>query len=240
MLKGMFLAGGIGTRLRPLTNKLPKTMVPIGGKPLLEYHIELFRKYGITYIAINLHHLPHKITEYFGTGENFGVKLKYLYEDELSGTAGAVKKLQDFFEDTFVVFYGDNLTNINLAQLVEYHEVCGGKVTVALYEELNPSSKGIVELDENNRIIKFVEKPKPTEITTNTANAGIYVLEPEVLQYIPENCFHDFGKDLFPKLLSENVLMYGYKMQEYLLDIGTLKTYQKAQDDLLEGKLRFE
>ena len=239
-MKGMILAGGIGTRLRPLTNKLPKPMVPIGGKPLLEYHIELFRKHGITEIAMNLHHLPHKITEYFGTGEKFGVNIRYLYEEELSGTAGAVKKLQDFFEDTFVVFYSDNLTNINLAQLVEHHKVFGGKVTIALYEEPNPSSKGIVELDENNRIIKFVEKPKPVEITTNTANAGIYVLEPEVLQYIPENCFYDFGKDLFPKLLSESVPMYGYKMQEYLLDIGTLETYQGAQKDLLEGKLKFE
>ena len=237
-MKGMILAGGIGTRLRPLTNKIPKPMVIIGGKPLLEYHVELFRRYGITDIAINIHHLPHKIKEHFGTGENFGVKIKYLYEDELSGTAGAVKKLQDFFEDTFVVFYGDNLTNINLAQLVEYHEVCRGKVTVALYEEPNPSSKGIVELDENNRIIKFVEKPKPSEITTNTANAGIYVLEPEVLQYIHENCLYDFGKDLFPKLLGKKVPMYGYKMQEYLLDIGTLETYQKAQKDLLEGKLK--
>jgi len=234
----MILAGGIGTRLRPLTNKLPKPMVPIGYKPLLEYHVELFRKYGITDIAMNIHHLPHKITEYFGTGEKFDVNIRYLYEEELSGTAGAVKKLQDFFEDTFVVFYGDNLTNMNLAQLVEYHERYGSKVTVALYEEPNPSSKGIVELDENNCIRNFVEKPKPAEITTNTANGGIYALEPEVLRYIPENCFYDFGKDLFPKLLNEKVPMYGYKMQEYLLDIGTLETYRKAQKDLLEGKLK--
>ncbi|MBM3149847.1 MAG: nucleotidyltransferase family protein [Chloroflexi bacterium] len=237
-MKGVILAAGLGTRLRPLTETLPKVMVPIGDRPLLAYHLDLFQKYGITEIAINLHHMPQKIINYLGTGEAFGVKVQYLYESELSGTAGAVKKLQDFLNETFIVFYGDNLTNLNIHCLADYHRTRSALVTIAVYEEPHPVDKGLVELDSGNHVRSFIEKPKVEEFAINLANAGIYVLEPEVLKYIPENQFCDFGADLFPELLQKGLLMYGYRIREYLLDIGTWGAYRQAQEDWREGKLK--
>lgn len=237
-MKAMILAGGLGTRLRPLTYSIPKPMLRIDKKPLLQYQLELLRKYGLKECAINLYHLPEKIKGYFGDGSIFGVRIKYLIEKELSGTASPLKKLEKYFKkETFVIIYGDNLTNIDLKDLISYHEKKGGIITIALYYEKHPESKGIVQIDGENRILSFKEKPNKEEITTHWANTGIYVCEPEVLNFIPKNKFYDFGKDLFPRLIQSGLSLYSYKIKDYLLDIGTPETYQKAQKDIKKLRL---
>jgi len=226
------LAAGLGTRLKPLTDKIPKPMLPIGGIPLLEHQINLLKKYNVSKIAINLYHLPDQIQNYFGNGNNFGVSITYIKERRLSGTAGAIKKLSTFFQEPFFVIYGDNLTNIDLSHLYSFHKSKGGLITVSLYYEPHPESKGIVTMDKKNRIMCFKEKPKTEEINSHWANAGIYICEPEIVKLIPRNRYYDFGHDLFPKLLLKGLRIYGYKMNEYLLDIGTTETYAKAQLDI--------
>ena len=228
-MKAMILAAGEGTRLRPLTLERPKPMLPIGGKPLLEHIIDLLKRHGIRAMAINLHYKPEVVMDYFGHGQRFGVEITYSVEDPILGTAGAVKKLQEYFKDTFLVIYGDLLTNIDITSLVEYHQIKGGMITVALYRVENPSACGIVELSGEGRIRRFVEKPPPEEVFTDLANAGVYVVESEVLDYIPPETFYDFGQDLFPVMLEKGVPIYGYPIDDYLIDIGTLEKYERAQ-----------
>jgi mannose-1-phosphate guanylyltransferase / phosphomannomutase len=223
-MKAIILAAGKGTRLKPLTNNIPKVMLPINGKPLLEYTIKLFKKYGIKEIAINLHHLPEKIKDYFGDGKKFGVKIYYSYEPKLLGTAGAIKKIEDFFDDTFIVFYGDNFTNLNILDMVNYHESKKGIATICLHKGKSKSS--YIEMDSNNKIVKFVEKPKIEKY--GWVNSGIYVLEKEVIKFIPKNKFFDFGKDLFPLLLKKNKKIFGYPLKDcFWFEVGTLEKYEK-------------
>ncbi len=237
-MKAMILAAGEGTRLRPLTLERPKPMLPIGGKPLLEHSIELLKQHGITEMAINLHYKPEVVMDYFSHGQRFGVEITYSVEDPILGTAGAVKKLQDYFNDTFLVIYGDLLTNMDITSLVEYHQIKEGMVTVALYRVENPSACGIVELSVEGRIRRFVEKPPPEEVFTDLANAGVYVVESEVLDYIPPETFYDFGQDLFPVMLEKGVPIYGYPIDDYLIDIGTLEKYERAQREwrMVDGR----
>jgi NDP-sugar pyrophosphorylase family protein len=231
-IKAFVLAAGLGTRLRPLTDKTPKPMLKVGDKPLLEHQLLWLKKNGVAEILMNLFYFPEQIKGYFGNGEKLGLNIRYIEEKELSGTAGPIAQAKDFFDEPFFVIYGDNLTNRNLDEMKKFHQQKNGKVTISLYYEEHPESKGIVETDKNDLILNFKEKPKTEEITTHWANAGIYVCEPEIVDYIP-NGFYDFGKDLFPKLIEEKVPMYGYKSEEYLLDIGTPETYAKAQKDIL-------
>ncbi len=203
IMKAMILAAGEGTRLRPLTLNTPKVMLPIAGKPLLEYILVWLRFHGITEVAINLHHLPKAITDWLGNGDKFGIHVTYSVEDTILGTAGALTRLRDFFDDTFVVIYGDILTNLNISSLTKFHQTKGALATVTLFEVENPSGCGIVELDNENRICGFIEKPAPGVTFSNLASAGIYVLQPEVIDYIPSDTFYDFGYDLFPALLNQ-------------------------------------
>lgn len=237
-MRALILAAGEGTRLRPLTLKCAKAMLPVGGRPVLEHLVRLLRTHGITEIAINLHHRPSDIMDYFGDGHDFGVQITYSLEKELLGTAGAVKKLQHFFTDTFFVVYGDLLTTLDLTALIEFHRRKRGMATVALYRVSNPESCGIIELDGQGRIRRFVEKPEPETAFSDLANAGVYVLEPEVLDFIPRGIFYDFGHDLFPSLLERYVPLYGYPIKDYLIDIGTPEKYQQAQMDWQEGRLQ--
>jgi len=232
-MKALILAAGEGTRLRPLTLDKPKPMLSIAGKPLLEHIITWLSDHGVTQIAINLHHKPDAITNYCGDGARWGVELTYSHEDPILGTAGAVKKLQDYFDDTFVVVYGDVLTDLNLTALIDFHRIYEATATVALYRVKNPSACGLVGLDTEWRITRFVEKPPPEEVFTDLANAGVLVLEPEVIDYIPQDTFYDFGHDLLPQLLEEGVTMYGYPISDtdYLIDIGTPGKYQQAQQE---------
>jgi NDP-sugar pyrophosphorylase family protein len=230
-MKAMILAAGEGTRLRPLTLHRPKPMLPIGGKPLLQHIVELLRYHGVVQVAINLHHWPEVITHAFGDGYDFGVEITYSFEDPILGTAGAVRKLQHYFDDTFIVFYGDVLTDLDITTLARYHRLKGGLVTIALYSVPNPSECGLVGLDPQGRVTCFVEKPPLEQVFTDLANAGILILEPDVINYIPSGIFQDFGYDVLPDLLAKGIPIFGYPIPDatYLVDIGTIEKYEKAQ-----------
>jgi len=237
-MKAMILAAGEGTRLRPLTYTIPKVMLPLAGRPLLEYLIDFLRFHDITEIAINLSHLPEVVMEWLGNGDRLGIRIRYSVEDPVLGTAGALDKLRDFFDDTFVVIYGDMLTDLDIKSLVEFHRARGALATVTLFEVEDPSRYGIVEIDNEQRILRFVEKPLPGTTTSKLANAAIYVLEPGVIDRIPVDTFYDFGFDLFPALLGEGASLYGYITTDAILDAGTMENYKQTEQELLQGRFR--
>jgi NDP-sugar pyrophosphorylase family protein len=238
-MKAFILAAGLGTRLQSLGLDVPKVMVPIAGRPLLEHHIALLREQGIMDLIVNLHHLPERITEHFGDGSKFGVHITYSREPELLGTAGAVKKMEHLLRNgTFIVLYGDNLIRIEFAPLVEFHRTRQAVATVALFESPEPWSGGVVETEADGRVRRFVEKPDPKEVSTNLINAGIYVLESQVLDAIPAGQFCDFGRDVFPKLLAAGKAVYAMKPKAYVQDVGTPERLAKAQRDFENGLAR--
>jgi NDP-sugar pyrophosphorylase family protein len=236
-VKALILAAGEGTRLRPLTLDRPKPMLRVGDRPILEHLIDLLRRHGVTELAINLHYKPEAIVDYFGDGARFGVSITYSPEAELLGSAGAVKRLAAFLTETFLVVYGDVLTNLDLTALIAQHQSSGAQVTVALSEVEEPTRCGIVELTDNGRIVRFVEKPAAEAVFSNLANAGVYVVEPAVLRYIPANQLFDFGRDLFPILLEAGVPLAGHRAVGYVLDIGSPERYQQAEADWQTGRL---
>lgn len=213
-MKAIILAAGQGFRLRPLTDRIPKPMVLVAGKPILEHNLELLARYGVCEVVINLHHQPQTIVEHFGDGSRWGVHITYSFEPELLGTAGAVKRVREQFDSTFLVLYGDNLTTCDLGQLVVFHQAKGGIATIALHYRDDPSASGIADLDDQDRIIRFVEKPRPDQVFSHWVSAGILVLEPEVFDAIPDGTPSDFGRDLFPSLLARGEAIYGYRMSE--------------------------
>jgi phosphoheptose isomerase/UTP-glucose-1-phosphate uridylyltransferase len=235
--RAVVLAAGEGSRLRPLTLDRPKPMLPINGKPLLQYTLEWLRRYGVQDVAINLHYQPEVIVKHFGDGADLGLRIIYSHEDPILGTAGAVRKLEHFAGDTpVVVVYGDVLTDLDLQALLSFHHQAVAHdpragVTLSLYRVPNPTEVGLVELDPTGRITRFVEKPKPDEVFTDLASAGVLVLEPQVISQIPEETFYDFGRDLFPRLLELDIPIYGWAIpdQTYLVDIGTPANYARAQ-----------
>ncbi len=237
-MKAMILAAGEGTRLRPLTERMPKPMLRIGGRPILEHNIRLLAKHGIRELVINLHHCPDVVTSYFGDGHPWGVRITYSYEPVLLGTAGAVKNVADFFDSTFLVVYGDNLTTCDIGQLCSFHRQKSGLGTVGVFRRDNPTSSGIVALDEQDRITRFLEKPKPHEVFSHWVNAGLLVWETEVLDYIPANAPSDFGRDVLPALIAGGRPLYGYRMSEGLWWIDTLEDYERLHKLTEEGGLK--
>lgn len=234
------MAGGEGTRLRPLTCDIPKPMVPILNKPVMEYTIKLLKKYKINDIAVTMAYLPSVITDYFGTGEDWGVRLNYFTEEVPLGTGGSVKNAEEFLDNTFIVISGDALTDLDILKVVEFHKAKNSKATLVLKKESIPLEYGVIITDENERIIRFLEKPSWGEVFSDTINTGIYILEPEVLGYYKKGENFDFSKDLFPKLLRDGVPMYGYVTGDYWSDIGDLSSYTQAQFDILDGKVELE
>lgn len=231
-MKAVILCAGLGTRLRPLTNTIPKVMVPIGGKPLLQHHIEWLVGSGITDIGINLFHLPKVITDFFGDGSRFGARIYYYHQKTLSETASNFKNFQNFVgKDTCLVIYGDNFFFLNLSDIYLYHKNHGGIATITLKKWDNPESKGVVGLDDKMRILWFKEKPKPEDITTNIGNAGIYIFESEIFSHIPDDRDCDFGKDIFPSLLHKKIRLQGYILSDYHIDIGTPEMLKKLEKD---------
>lgn len=236
-MKAVIMAGGEGSRLRPLTCNRPKPMVPIVNKPVMEHIIELLKKYGIRDIAVTLQYMPENIKDYFGDGSEFGVNLKYFTEDVPLGTAGSVKNAEEFLDETFIVISGDALTDINLNKALEFHKESGAIATLVLKKVESPIEYGVVVTDKIGKITRFLEKPSWGEVFSDTVNTGIYVLDPEVLSYFKANQLFDFSKDLFPILLNENRPMYGFVTEDYWCDIGDLDAYVCVHNDILDKKV---
>ncbi len=231
-MKALILAAGAGTRLRPLTDTCPKPMLPVAGRPLLEWTLGWLQRYGVTEVALNLHHLPEVVRGGLGDGVRFGMRLHYANEVELRGTAGAIHNFPGFFDQPFLVIYGDLLLDLDLNELIGFHHERGALMTLALKRTTTPHSQGMIEVDGAGRVTRFVEKPAVWD-GGDTANAGVYVCEAQVATSIPPG-ISDFGRDIIPALLDSVAPVYGRPLRGYLLDIGTPEAYQQAQNDWVD------
>lgn len=240
-MRAVLMAGGSGTRLRPLTCDLPKPMVPILNRPIAEHIINLLKRHHITEVIATLHYLPDVLRDYFQDGSDFGVQMTYaVEEDQPLGTAGCVKNIAELLDETFLVISGDSITDFDLTGAIEFHKQNKSKATLILTRVPNPIEFGVVITDSEGRITRFLEKPSTSEIFSDTVNTGTYILEPEVLEYLPANVECDFSKDLFPLLLDKNEPMYGYVADGYWCDVGHLDAYREAQYDGLEHKVKLD
>jgi mannose-1-phosphate guanylyltransferase len=236
-LKAVILVGGPGTRLQPLTFTLPKSLVPVLNRPVMEHMIAYLKQFGVEDIILTLNYLPDAIRNHFGDGRDFGVRLTYCLEKEPLGTAGAVKNATAYLDGTFIVLNGDIFTEMDLSDMFSFHAKKKAKATIALTWVDNPSAFGVVETSSNKRVQRFIEKPPPGTETTNWINAGGYMLEPEVLEYIPSGQHYMFEKGLFPGLLDAGEPVFGYPYRGYWLDMGTLAQYFSLNMDFLFGKV---
>ncbi|HYY33357.1 MAG TPA: sugar phosphate nucleotidyltransferase [Gaiellaceae bacterium] len=239
-MKAVVMAGGEGTRLRPLTSNQPKPMVPIVGKPCMEHIVELLEKHGFDDVVVTLAFMPQAIRGYFGAGESHGVAIRYSVEESPAGTAGSVKLAEDALDEQFLVISGDALCDIDLGALVTFHREKEALATIGLKSVDNPLEFGIVVTDADGRIERFLEKPSWGQVFTDTINTGIYVLEPEVLRYIPTDRPYDFSKELFPLLLEMGKPLYGFVADGYWLDIGNLDQYRQANFDALDERVKLD
>jgi mannose-1-phosphate guanylyltransferase len=239
-MKALLLAGGLGTRLRPLTDDLPKPMVPILGKPLLERIILNLKKSGVDEVVISTHYKSDYIENYFkDRSKELGVKINYVIEETPLGTGGAIKNAESFFDDTFLILNSDIVSDIDYADLIKYHKRRRAQVTIASIEVRDTSQYGVIEFDNKGFITAFKEKPKPGESNSKYINAGVYVFEPEVLKEIPANTQVSVERETYPLLLSKGYKMAIYKFTGYWMDIGTIDKYKKVHEDILKGKSRF-
>lgn len=228
-MKAFLLAAGLGTRLRPLTNTVPKCMLPIDGQPMLYHWFQLLRKYNIHHVMINLHHLPDAVREYAQdfSSSHPDLQTMLVYEETLLGSAGTIRTNADWIEgeEQFLIAYADNLTNVNLTNLIQFHQERNAAFTMGLFHTDYPQGCGIATLDDDGLVVEFVEKPQNPK--SNLANAGVYVASPTLLDYIPEGVA-DLGYHVLPRLVGK---MYGYQLQGYLRDIGTIESYRKVQEE---------
>jgi len=240
-MRAVLMAGGSGTRLRPLTCDLPKPMVPVLNRPIAEHIINLLKRHNITEVIATLYYLPDVMRDYFQDGSDFGVQMTYaVEEDQPLGTAGCVKNIAELLDDTFIVISGDSITDFDLQAAIEFHKSRNSKATIVLYRVPNPVEFGVVITDEQMRIRRFLEKPSTSEIFSDTVNTGTYILEPSVLDYLPENTESDFSKDLFPLLLEKEEPMYGFVADGYWCDVGHLDAYRESQYAALEQKVEID
>lgn len=226
-MKAFLLAAGLGTRLRPLTDRTPKCLVEICGKPLLGWWIELLQKHNVDNVLINLHYLPDQVIDFIKTIK-CEIKFDFFYEKELLGSGGTLRENKNFVKDEscFFICYADNLTNYNLTEFLNFHKIKNSDFSISLFTTDQPTTKGIALLDSDDVIIDFEEKPKKPK--SELANAGIYISSPKILDLIPEYKITDIGFDLLPKLVGE---MTGWKTKDYLIDIGTHKHLEKAETE---------
>jgi mannose-1-phosphate guanylyltransferase len=239
ILKAMIMAAGVGSRLMPLTSDVPKPMIPMANRPLMESIVELLSEHGITEVIANLHYHADSIANHFGESPRPGMKMIYSREDELMGTAGGVKKCQWFLDDTFVVMSGDALTDVDLTSLIQEHRLKGALATIAVKTVDEVEEFGVVVSDADDRITSFQEKPTQEEALSNQANTGIYIFEPEIFDFIPARQFYDFGKQVFPHLVKIKAPFYVAVTDDYWCDVGNLDTYRQAHFDVLQGKVRY-
>jgi mannose-1-phosphate guanylyltransferase len=234
-MKALFLAGGMENRLKPLIDDLPKAMVPIMAKPLLERNMLKLKDLGVDEIIISTRYKPRKIQEYFGDGTKLGLKIHYLCEDIPLGTGGAIKNAEEFFQDTFIILNADILCNINISDMIKFHKEKHASVTIAVTLSEDPSAYGVVEFDENLNVQSFAEKPELSDIKSKYINAGIYIFEPDVLKEIPDLKLVSLEKEIYPLLLEKGYPISAYKSDGYWIDIDTVEKYEKAHQDILNG-----
>ena len=235
-MKAVILVGGEGTRLRPLTCNTTKAMVPILNRPFLEHLIRYLKEHSITDIILAMSYLPDHIQSYFGDGTELGVRLAYLTEEQPLGTAGAVKNAERHLDETFLMLNGDIFTGLDIAAMIDFHRERKAEATIAVTPVDDPTAYGLIETDAEGRITRFLEKPSWEEVTTNMINAGIYVLEPDILAQIPPQRAASIEKETFQQLLAQGEPMYAYSSLAYWLDMGTPEKYLKLNHDLLLGK----
>ncbi|HEX9990074.1 MAG TPA: NDP-sugar synthase [Chloroflexia bacterium] len=239
-MKALILAGGEGTRLRPLTANTPKPLIPLVNRPFLDHVLYLLRTHGINDVVLAMAYLSANFEQAYGDGSHLGMRLTYVHEDEPLGTGGAIKNAEAALDtdETFLVFNGDILTDLDLSDMLRLHRGSGSQCTISLTPVDDPSAYGVVDLDDTGRIQRFTEKPKREEATSNWINAGTYILEPSTLDYIPEGQHYMVERGLFPTMLAEGKPLYGYRTGAYWMDIGTPAKYMQAHADLLLGRLK--
>ncbi len=236
-MKAVIMAGGFGTRLRPLTCNTPKPMAPVMNKPMMHHIVELLKKHGISEMISTLYYSPEAITNYFGDGSRLGVKMSYVKAEADYGTAGSVRNATKGIDERILVISGDVLTDFDLSAAIRYHEAKKAKATIVLTHATNPLAFGVVITAEDGKITRFLEKPSWGEVFSDTINTGIYILEPDVMELIPYREEFDFSKNLFPHLLRNDLGLYGYIADGYWRDIGNLNEYQEAHIDALNGSV---
>jgi mannose-1-phosphate guanylyltransferase len=251
-MKAMILAAGKGTRVRPITHTIPKPMIPILQKPVMEFLLELLREHGFTEIMVNVSHLAEEIENYFRDGQRFGVEIAYSFEGRIEdgeligdavGSAGGLKKIQSFqpfFDDTFVVLCGDALIDLDLTEAVRRHKAKGAMASLITKRVPRDqvSSYGVVVTDDDGRVRSFQEKPAVDEAASDMINTGIYIFEPEVLNYVPDGVPFDIGSDLFPRLVADGAPFYALPMEFEWVDIGKVPDYWQAIRSVLQGEVR--
>src|SRR5574341_1395222 len=235
-MKAVVMAGGEGSRLRPLTINRPKPMVPIVNRPVMGHIIELLKRHNINEIVATLQYRADDLQNYFGDGSNVGVAINYTVEPRPLGTAGSVKFAEKFLsrDEPFLIISGDALTDLNLSEIVDFHKRVGALITITLYRVPDPSEYGVIIVDGQGRIERFLEKPSPGQVISDTVNTGIYVISPEVLDEIESGEPFDFSKDLFPRLLTRGAPLYGFIANGYWCDVGNIAEYFRATGDLLQ------
>ena len=233
-MKVIIVAGGVGERLRPLTNNTPKPMIEVGGKPILLHIIELLKKNGISELILALCFLPEVITSFFGNGKKFGVKIEYTFEDPKLplSTAGAISLSRKLINDTFIVTYSDILRELDIKKMIAFHKKSKALATLNIYKRVSLDAKSVIFIDDRNRIIKFIERPKAEDMKEDLiwANGSFYIFEPEVFNFIPEEKKIDFGSYVFPKLLKSEKSLYGFPSDGYFVDIGNMEKLRYARN----------
>jgi mannose-1-phosphate guanylyltransferase/phosphomannomutase len=236
-VKAVVMAGGEGSRLRPLTIGRPKPMVPIVNKAVIHHIFDLLKHHGITEVIVTLRYMASAIEDFFGDGSSLGMQITYVIEEAPLGTAGSVKNAAQYLDDTFIVISGDALTDFNLQEIVRVHRERRAMASITLTRVPDPLEFGVIITDEAGRVTQFLEKPSWGEVISDTVNTGLYVLEPEVLDLIPEGVPYDFASELFPRMLAEKCALYGYVAEGYWCDVGNISEYMRANADVLYGRL---
>jgi mannose-1-phosphate guanylyltransferase/phosphomannomutase len=239
-MKAVVMAGGEGSRLRPLTIGRPKPMVPMVSKPVMAHILDLLKRQGITEVVVTLHFMPEVIQSYFGDGSSLGMQIHYAIEETPLGTAGSVKNAQEYLDEPFLIISGDAVTDINLQEVIAYHEAQGAEATLTLYRVPNPLEYGVIITDPDGKITQFLEKPSWGEVISDTVNTGIYVIDPSVLDLIEEGVSTDWSKDVFPQLLESGRPLYGFVASGNWTDVGDISEYMRASGDVLYHRVQTE
>lgn len=240
-MKAMILAAGMGTRLKPLTDDRPKCLMPLAGRPLIEWTLNWLKQHGVTECVINLHYLPDQVKAFVGDGSRFGLVAQYSFEPVLLGTAGAVKKMADFFDEPFYLIYGDNFSQWNLRELNDVFKRQSSIAVMAVHWRDDVTHSGMIEMAENGQITKIIEKPKNEDVTSHYVNAGFFFMDPKIFHFIPTGQYCDFSYDVFSSVLKSSQKMYAVKMDEPIIGIDDLQAYDRANtlaDELVSGKMK--